>query len=525
MKGIFILLATLFASVHFNAQSYFSIIPDFGGDGMAGMAYNVIPLKENIKVIGLVTDSIIPGSDGGDWPIMGSISYDGEYLGAQFLVDSAYADGFIYVTRRIAFKNDSICYLYDRRNIGNMFLDAYLVELNYQEGKIIRSKIVYDEITDNQDFLAMAVTVGRNGNLYLISVTTEYGIIPPILTVLDSGFNVLSQSLIPSFGRRNTPKYVELDNAGNIVMVGMSRGEPTSVWWESKLYRQVLDSNFVSIDFRLAPTEHDQSIILVDHYPIIKGRNGDWVVSSQKVIETPDCQGCSNGIPYVVGIAHDFSEVLWETRMFDGSESNSRPLYWACSITEVDNGYIFSGSTRGAIGNETTGLVGKVGLNGDSLWLKHYIPIGWDTTRAQWFDLKDIKTTPKGNVVACGRSYDRYNQIRVPWILHLDSDGCIDPGCNPTSSFGTLDNLNPDIRIFPNPARVHCSIQVRTHAPSPDYTLKIFDSQGHMVRNLGVAGRDVQFLLDLHGWPSGPYYVQLVNEVGTIRTRKLIVLN
>jgi hypothetical protein len=55
--------------------------------------------------------------------------------------------------------------------------------------------------------------------------------------------------------------------------------------------------------------------------------------------------------------------------------------------------------------------------------------------------------------------------------------------------------------------------------------LKIFDSQGHMVRNLGVAGRDVQFLLDLHGWPSGPYYVQLVNEVGTILTRKLIVLN
>jgi hypothetical protein len=525
MKIVMVLLSAVASiSTATQAQSFFSIIPDFGGDEMDGIAYNVIPLEKDIKVIGLVHDSLVPGFDGGNWPIIGSVSYDGDYLGTQYLVDSTYSDGFVYFTRRIAFKNDSICYLYDRRDIGNEFLDAYLVELNYQKGIIVRSKIVYDELTDNEDFFALAITTGKDGKLYLVNITTEYGVFPPILTVLDSAFNVVSQSLIPNYGRKNYAKYIEVDEGGNLTMVGMSLGEATPVWWKSNLYKQVLDSNLNSIEFTLASTAFDQSIILSDAYPVIKNRNGDWVIASQEVRETPDCQGCTIGIPYIVCISNDFEEIFWETRMFDGDESSSKPLRWVNCVTEVADGYIMAGSRYGIRGIQTSGILGKVTLSGDSSWLKHYIPVGWDTMQATWFDWKDVKTTPQGNVLVAGRGFDSFNSIAAPWILHLDPDGCLDPGCNPASSFDGLESSDVDIRIFPNPAKAQCSIQVRTHTPSPDYTMKIFDNQGHLVRNLGVAGRDVQFILDLHGWPSGTYFVQLTDNKGRQLTRKFVVL-
>jgi hypothetical protein len=287
---------------------------------------------------------------------------------------------------------------------------------------------------------------------------------------MDSAFNVLSQLLIPNFSRYNYPNYIEQEKNGDIVIVGMSLGEPTSVWRESKLYKQVLDSNLISVEFTLAATQVDQSIIFYDLYPVIKGSNGDWVIASQNIIETPDCQGCTNAIPYVVSISNDFKEVLWETRMFDGNESSSEPMYLACSTTEVNDGYIFVGSTDGMLGLETTGLLGKVGLNGDSLWLRHYIPVGWDTAQALWFDLKDIKTTPAGNVVATGRTYDSYQNIALPWILHLDPDGCIEPGCNPSST-EVWNNTGVDIRIFPNPARLQCNITYMSKTISIHQTL------------------------------------------------------
>lgn len=524
MKKIVLLVFTVLLGIDPRAQNYFSITPDFGGDEMAGMAYNVIPLEEHIKIIGLVPDSMVPGFSGGSWPILGSISYDGEYLGTEYLVDSGYSDPFIYFTRGIAFRNDTICYLYDRRDIGNELLDAYLVELDYRKGRVLRSKIVDDEITGSESFAPRAVAVGANGSLYLLNVNTEIQA-PPILSVLDSSLNMIMQVLVPDYGRRNIPKYIEIDDAGSITIIGMSLGDATSVWWESKLYMQVLDSNLISTEFKLAQTEFDQSIILVDHYPIIKSQSGDWVIAAQRVVETTDCQGCTNGIPFVVRLSPNFTDVLSETKMFDGSESSSSPLYWASSITEVADGYVFCGSTDGSIGIETSGIIGKVGLNGDSLWLKHYIPVGWDSTRALWFDLKDIKTTPEGNIVACGRSFDRYNNIRVPWILHLDPDGCLEPGCNPVSTFNETESLDADLQVFPNPASTHCTIQVLSRDTYSDYQLRIIDSQGAVIKRPVITGRDMHFLLDLSQWPAGTYFAQLTNQTGAQLIRKFVVVN
>ena len=485
LKGLILYGIISCTAMGLQSQSFFSITPDFGGDGMAGMALNIIPLEEDIKVVGLVPDSLVPGFEGGTWPIFGAVSYTGDYSQTQYLVDSLYTGPYSSSTTKIAFKNDSICYLYVLRDLGNIFLDAYLVELNFQRGVINRSRIIYNQIANNGNFTPRAVAVDEDGNVFLVNIDTELDSFPQFLTVLDSSFTQISQTTVSNGGRKSTPLHAEVDEVGNITLIGMSQGEPTSYWWESKLYRQVLNSDHTTVDFKLAPTMYDQSVVLGDQYPLIKGQNDCWII-------------------------------------VDGDQTSSVPVYWAGSITEVVDGYVFSGTMHGGIGR-TSGIIGKVGLDGDSLWLKHFIPLGWDSTRALWLDLRDIKTTPPGNIVACGRGFDLYNEIRVPWILHLDSDGCLDPGCQPTASVD-IQSTNADLRIFPNPARTECHIHVQIQRDVSDARLRIIDSGGALIRELGVVGRDVYFLIDLEGWPQGVYYAQLVSHVDVTISKQFVVM-
>jgi len=526
MKAFNLTLLIVFLKSLTFSQSFFSVVPDFGGDEMEGRLYNVIPLENEIKLIGLVHDSIVPGFDGGTWPVLGTMSYDGDYLGSTLLVDSIYSDGFYYFTRRLAFKNDSICYLFDRRDLGSSFLNAYLMEINFRNGKIIQSKIIYDEISNKDPFVVQDITLDKNGNLYLVNVIIKANVYTPKLTVVDSNFNVISQIIIPNFGRINFTKYMEIDDEGNIILIGVSMGAPNSVWYESKLFRQVLDKDFNSAEFQLAATNIDHSIVTSDTYSIIKSRSGDWICATQLVRPTSDCPGCSIGIPYVVSISNDFKEVRWETKMFDGNINSSEPFYFSNSITEVSDGYIFAGSSEGTLGIETSGLLGKVGFNGDSLWLKHYIPVGWDTVQGRWFFFQDIKTTPTGNIVVGGEGSDRYTSSIRPWILHLDKDGCLDPGCHITSVQNESDSPIVELSIFPNPARKQCSIHFQsTIASSSRYTLRIINDHGILVHGFDVLNRDVQYLIDLEGWSSGVYFVQLMDQEGGQLSRKFVVLD
>jgi len=524
MKKPILLISAIFICVCATAQTYFSAIPDFGGDNHEGKIFNIIPLEDQIKVIGALHDSIVPGLEGGTWQLIASISYNGELLNTKLLVDSIYTDSYIYHKRRIAFKNDSICYIYDRRNIGNPKLNSYLVELNYLTGEIIRSKIIYDTLSTYTGFLATDLTVGKGGEIYLINVFYATGANPQMITVLDSNFNIIHQSIIPNFDRDNSTKFSEISAEGNLVLVGISLGEETSVWYESKLFKQVLDENYNSIDFKVAPTNLDQSILGPDIYPVIKGCNGDYIIASQVVKPTDNCEFCLIGIPYVVSVSPDFSKVNWETRMFDGDVASSRPEFSIASITEVIDGYIFLGYTDGTHDLQTSALLGKVSLNGDSLWLKHIIPLQWDTAQAFWFYMEDIKTTPEGNILIGGYVSDGINQIIVPWIAQLDKDGCMEPGCNSVAVTEPTALTNDIFSIYPNPATSYIAINCKASIYEK-CVLSIYDLSGKLVsRNPFVSEDGSQLIINIPGEVNGQFVISIKSEQGKLLYSKSIFI-
>ncbi len=524
MKKSIFFISAIFICVCATAQTFFSAIPDFGGDKHEGKIFNIIPLEDQIKVIGALHDSIVPGLEGGTWQLIASISYNGELLDTKLLVDSAYTDSYTYHKRRIAFKNDSICYIYDRRNIGNPKLNSYLLELNYLTGEIIRSKIMYDTVSTYTGFLATDLTVGKEGEIYLINVFYATGANPQMITVLDSNFNIIHQSIIPNFDRDNSTKFSEISAEGNLVLVGVSLGEETSVWYESKLFKQVLDENYNSIDFKVAPTNLDQSILAPDIYPVIKSYSGDWIFASQVVKPTDNCDFCSIDIPYVVSVSNDFSKVNWETRLFDGDITSSRPAFSVASIAEVSDGYIFLGNTDGAHDLQTSALLGKVSLSGDSLWLKHIIPLQWDTAQAFWFYMEDIKTTLEGNILIGGYVSDGINQIIVPWIAQLDKDGCMEPGCNSVSTKEPYDSENEIFSVYPNPATSYIGIDCKSSL-SEKCILSIYDLTGKLVsRNPFFSQNGYQFIVNIPDEVSGQFVISIESEQGKLLYSKSIFI-
>ncbi|HZV68149.1 MAG TPA: T9SS type A sorting domain-containing protein [Saprospiraceae bacterium] len=523
MKQILLFLILLICSFP-NAQSFFSVVPDFGGDKREGKIFNVIPLDNEIKFIGALHDSIVPGLEGGTWPIYGTFSYSGDLLNTQLLVDSLYLNGFSYVKRRIAFKNDSICYIYDRRDIGNPKLNSYLIEMNYQKGEILRSKIIYDTITSINGFLATDVCVGKDGQIYLINAYTVSGSNPEMLTVLDTNFNVVNQSIIPNFGRDNVTKFTEVNSDGSLVMVGVSLGDETQNWYESKLYRQVLDKDYKSVDFKLAQTNLDQTIIGFESYPLIKTSSGDWVFATQVVYDIDSCLYCWVGVPYIVSISSDFSKVNFETRLFDGDINSNRPEFFARSITEVSDGYIFLGSSDGTNSIQTSGLIGKTSLDGDSLWLKHIIPLQWDTTQALWFLMQDIKTTPQGNILIGGFASDGFNQIILPWLAQLDKDGCMEPGCNIVATSQPTGESHDMFSVFPNPASTFIGINCLKDL-SENCNILIYDYSGKMLLRKSITPQQGnQYMINVPEEIQGAHILSIQSATGEVLYSKNIII-
>ncbi len=524
MKTTLALLLILLLSTNVYPQSFFSVTPDFGGDKGEGKIFNIIPLENEINVIGAIHKDTVPGFDGGTWQTFNTFSYEGELLDTKLLIDSSYSRGFSYTKRRIAFKNDSICYIYDRRNLSGTPLNSYLLELNYLTGDILRSKIIYDTISSYTGFLATDVFVNPDGNIFLLNVFGSVTPIPQMLTVLDSNFSIVHQSLLENYDRDNITKYTDIDSNGNIVMLGVSLGMPTSVWYESKLFKQVIDKNYNTIDFKLAPTNLDLSILGFESYPILRSKSGDWIFATQVIKATNDCLDCMVRIPYIVSLTSDFSEVKWETRFFEGNINSSKPIVYIRSITEVADGYIFLGFSDDDLGINTSGLIGKTSLNGDSLWIKHVIPLTWDTTRAFYFQMNDIKTTPEGNILIGGFVSDGYNQIIVPWLAHMDKDGCMEPDCNSVSTKDELDGDSQYFTVSPNPATSFISIRSLRNF-TENCMLSIYSISGTLaMRKEFTPQEDYDYFIDIPEMITGQYILCIDSPTkGKLLSKKIII--
>ncbi len=172
------------------------------------------------------------------------------------------------------------------------------------------------------------------------------------------------------------------------------------------------------------------------------------------------------------------------------------------------------------------GILFKSSLHGDSLWTRQLQPLGWDSTRAIWMDLERIRTTPYNTLVTCGRVADGRDAVIKGWLLHLDSEGCLVPGCDKV--VGNADIHSGKEKAFsinPNPIVSGDLYILSRISDQSKFTLELIDLSGKVLHSTHFNPQQgTQYFMQLPAeLLSGEYLLKIQgNEM--IQVEKILVL-
>lgn len=171
------------------------------------------------------------------------------------------------------------------------------------------------------------------------------------------------------------------------------------------------------------------------------------------------------------------------------------------------------------------GALFKVSSTGDSVWLRKFQPIGWDSTRARWMKFTMVKETPYQSLVVSAQVADGDENVLKSWILHLDKDGCLIPGCY-TSTNTNLSNKNEatPFEVYPNPISGHL-LYLLSRVTAKLCRISICDLSGNILETKSLSiEKDVQYLLDTpEKLPNGQYLIKLEIK-GQVFTKPIQIL-
>jgi len=168
--------------------------------------------------------------------------------------------------------------------------------------------------------------------------------------------------------------------------------------------------------------------------------------------------------PYLAVIETSDGAVVWEndygpeglnTGLTAGKETPNGDLI-ACGVTYAEQGQ--------------KGLLLRTNSQGDSLWMRSYYYQDEVINNGQG-RFYDVLPTPDGGFIAAGAVYNPVQAPNPPgysqdtWVVKVDADGCIVPGCNGVGITEQATNLLGALTIFPNPAAQGGSVTVQLDLP------------------------------------------------------------
>ncbi len=509
-----------------HSQTFFNVLPDVGGVDMNGVCRISTFLEDSFHVIGHRYDTIGEGSNVKPWG--GMFNYSGELSNVYPIIDNEYSEPFDADILFKAEKNDSISFILARRNIQGPYFTPYLFELNVHTGVVLNSVLLpIPEFSDKKSGIA-GIEIGKN----IISILTFVDVNDSKLlyvSQLDFDLNLIETFQIKQSNVNLYPLYFNVvDNIffeciGNVLVTDSSSGKQFNDTYIVKFNKQTNE-----VLAKRIPSEYYYSFSTAASFTTYKTTNNDWIIGLDRVVDKSDsCQNCFVSIPYIVALSENFDSILWETRFYDIPFHYSK-VHFLHSITAVEDGYIVSGNFESSGNSETpaSGILLKASLNGDSLWMKHFIPIDWDDERVAWARLRDISTTPFGSVIALGEVWDKDLDALRPWILHLDADGCLLVDCNLVANKSVSSNSASIFRfkVFPNPAfeKLYFSCSLES---DKNLSINLYTIDGKKIKSKSLSCRsDILYMISLNNIPSGQYVISFKDEDDVLLESRLLLI-
>ena len=280
------------------------------------------------------------------------------------------------------------------------------------------------------------------------------------------GFIVVGSRSFNTYDLQGT--YLRVDSLGN------------QIWWKD-----------------IVPQRDEEFIVFHD---IVRLENGAYLVLGIKQYFNP---GFPRYMVHLILSINEEGEVLW-------SKEYGSDIYndagWRGLTLCLDGNYITGGTTREnqyIPNRKAYGTIAKISPSGEVLWERKYSA----STEGQLYDVfwRTIPTSD-GGIIACGSTWGDSITKENSWIVKLDSLGCLEPGCDSIST-GVVElpvGDNSPIKIYPNPTGGQLTIEAQGGRLIT--ALKVYDLQGHRLKDETYKpGRD-SLSLDMSGDPPGMYF-------------------
>jgi hypothetical protein len=227
--------------------------------------------------------------------------------------------------------------------------------------------------------------------------------------------------------------------------------------------------------------------------------------------------------PYVYSYNEDFSVLNWKKNFSENvNDINQKNILNSADYDNINHNYLVVGIDVNK--NETNSYIFKIGENGDSIWTRHFIPLGWKQDSVAWALLRDIKKSNHNSYVSVGCLSDRPAFLWRSWIINIDTFGCIIPGCQ--LSVNALDLQNDIIKpftIYPNPTSSFLGLL--SNQSYSNLTISLFDIDGKLLEITKfdtIVGN--QYITNMSELPKGIYFIRIEDSLGKfIQTDKIIV--
>lgn len=255
---------------------------------------------------------------------------------------------------------------------------------------------------------------------------------------------------------------------------------------------------------------HDEEVVGGFCRGVIQEPNGD-IVFTYLQRDTIDLTASR---PVIQKINRN-KELIWRVSLGNQEFRRSAKSIWERLIPSIENdGYIFAGYQE--IGNEeqdTTkiiAIIGKIDLNGDSLWFKRFKII--ENEEVWRYNFHDLERTLDGGYIATGRIayYEVSNKrpLNETILVKVNDKGEI---INGTDSIKEISGYMEVAKVFPNPISDLLYVEKLNNVP---LKFSLFDFLGNKLKVFeGVNEKDV-FIIPMTELISGLYILKAIDPKG-----------
>ena len=259
---------------------------------------------------------------------------------------------------------------------------------------------------------------------------------------------------------------------------------------------------------------------------LLKTKDGGWVVSSglgsERPINVVSNQAFQEAYIYKLDSARNF---LWGTKFHSDVLTDAN---FSKIIEEEDSSLIAFGTVVRLYPQPNPshfiihGRVVKLSPQGDSLWSREYEYL---TTRDAQHYIYDAERTHDGGFLIAGECSGTGGGVfQQGWLLKLDGEGCLVPGCHLGLSVlpvGTTARVQ--VSLYPNPTSDYLNIYYQNRNSKKDLTFSVVDALGRVLDTYTTADiSDKTYIFPVQDLASGLYFLEVRQDGKLLETQQFV---